>query len=278
MPPQCFQRLPRASPGFPDSPRLGLCHLQEAHGRSHCQKVLHIFAFGSISYKAFGVANAAATFMGLKIPTTKDLGGKRFTAYFTCEEPSCIVCRSGMSVDFPLGVQNVHPLVECICGKPMRLQDYDCVQDSDDEPADDSSDQMGSDDELFVASVTCMLFRCPVCFHTLLDTYTEHDTMMPHIPPLCCSTTCINAMRTGSRRRRLDFVKVAPRVATLVYGIVGTQQSGSADVDSTSRHFQPRGKWSRTLSMTMTSSSRALRGPMKETCRSGMSRQYCHSP
>ena len=216
--------------------------------------------------------------MGLKIPTTKDLGGKRFTAYFTCEEPSCIVCRSGMSVDFPLGVQNVHPLVECICGKPMRLQDYDCVQDSDDEPADDSSDQMGSDDELFVASVTCMLFRCPVCFHTLLDTYTEHDTMMPHIPPLCCSTTCINAMRTGSRRRRLDFVKVAPRVATLVYGIVGTQQSGSADVDSTSRHFQPRGKWSRTLSMTMTSSSRALRGPMKETCRSGMSRQYCHSP
>ncbi len=38
-------------------------------------------------------------------------------------------------------------------------------------------------------------------------------------------------MRTGSRCRRLDFVKVAPRVATLVYGIVGTQQSGSADVD-----------------------------------------------
>ncbi len=176
-------------------------------------------------------ANAAATFMGLKIPTTKDLGGKRFTAYFTCEEPSCIVCRSGMSVDFPLGVQNVHPLVECICGKPMRLQDYDCVEDSDDEPADDGSDQMGSDDELCVASVTCMLFRCPVCFHTRLDTYTEHDTMMPHIPPLCCSTTCINAMRTGSRRRRLDFAKVAPRVATLVYGIVGTQQSGSADVD-----------------------------------------------
>ena len=178
-------------------------------------------------------------------------------------------------------------LVECICGNPMRLQDYDCVEDSDDEPADDGSGQMGSDDELCVASVTCMLFRCPVCFHTRLDTYTEHDTMMPHIPPLCCSTTCINSMRTGTRRRRFDLSKWRHVLRHWCTALWGRNSPGVPmltckrqlnKVGSTSRHFQPRGKWSRTLSMTMTSSSRALRGPMKESCRSGMSRQYCHSP